>query len=388
MRGTTEAASVTEVENLLWLNDYYIVRIRQATPAINWREQLPSLFGVKIQEVILFTRQLAVLLRSGISLIRAMTLLSSQVSNPLFRDDLDAIMKKVEGGSPLSEALAEYPLVFPEIYSRLVEVGERTGNLDQVLEQLADYLEKRESIVGRVRGALTYPLFLIAMAIGVVIILVNFALPGITGIFKEFGTELPWTTRLLLSITDFARSYSGVVLGVLVGSAALFFVYQRTPDGQRTLHRLVLKLPLVGDIIIKGALASNTRSIAMLLRAGVPLPDIMDLTTTSIGNVALKQAFHDVREALLQGRGLASPMEQNPLFPRLACQMIRVGEETGSLDVVLDTLSEFYEKDVDRVITQLTGMIQPTLILVMGGIVAFIALSVITPMYSIIGSVH
>jgi len=387
VRGTTQANNVNEVRETLWSHDYFVAQIKETRPPIHWREQFPSLFGVKVQEVVIFTRQVALLLRSGIPLVRALSVLREQVTNVTFKETLDKVQLDVEAGVPLSDALLKYPSVFNDLYCRLVQVGERAGRLDATLEQLATFIEKQDAVMKRIKGAFTYPAFIIAMAAGAVFMLVNFALPGIIGMFKDSGGALPAPTRILLAITNHAGVGSAVIgalLAIILGGG---YASYQTPDGRRRIDGFFLKVPMVKDIILKGALASTTRSVAMLIRAGISLPDVMELTSGTISNSVIRASFLRLQQGLLQGRGLAEPLEQDPLFPRLAVQMVRVGEETGSLDTMLDTVAEFYEKDVDRAITSLTSKIEPTLITVMGMMVAFIAIAVISPMYGMLGNV-
>lgn len=387
LRGTTEAPSATSVEEMLWRNSYFIVNVKEIPPTTNWRDLFPTVFGVKARDVIIFTRQLATLVSSGVPLVPSMVLLREQVSNPAFRRALHEVISQVETGNSVSMALRQFPLIFPETYSRMVEVGERTGRLEQVLEQVATYMEKQQAIMGRIRGALMYPLFILLLAATVVSLVVTFALPAMLGIFKEFGAELPWTTRFLVATTDFFQANFAIMLLFLALGTVLFAAYNRTTDGKRQTHGLLLKLPIIGQIIIKGNLCNLTRSMAILLRAGIPLPEIMDLTTETANNVVIKESFLQLKTGLLQGHGLAYPLSQDPLFPKLMTQMVKVGEESGALDATLEGLADFYEKEADRSINALTSKIEPAMVMFIGGVVGFIALAVITPMYSLISGI-
>lgn len=387
IRGTTDAPSLPTVEEMLWRNNYYIVNIREVAPPMDWREQFPSFFGVKVADVIILTRQLATLVSSGVPLLPALVLLKEQVTNPTFRKALSEIIQEIETGSSIAAALKRFPGIFPEIYSRMVEVGERTGRLEQVLDQVATYIEKQNAIMGRIQGALMYPLFILIMATGVVGVLVIFALPAMLGIFKEFGADLPWTTRVLVTISDFAQTNYLNVLLFLAAGAIFGTAYLRTATGKRRFHTFLLIVPIFGGIIIKGNLTNFTRSMAILLRAGIPLPEIMDLTTATVDNEIIKDSFRQIKTGLLQGHGLAYPLEQDPLFPKLVSNMVKVGEESGSLDSILDALANFYEKETDRSINEFTSKIEPAMLMVLGGVVGFIALAVITPMFSLIGSI-
>lgn len=387
IRGTTDAPSSPDVEEMLWRSNYYIVNVKEVRPPTDWREFFPSFFGVKTRDVIVFTRQLATLVNSGVPLLPSFVLLREQVSSPTFRKALREVITEIEGGNSVSMALKRFPLIFPEIYTRMVEVGEKTGRLERVLEQVAIYMEKQQAIMGRVQGALMYPLFILLLATAVVSLMVTFALPAMVGIFKEFGTELPWTTRLVVGIADFFQN--NLLKMLLVGAlgSVLFTYYYRGTTGKRQIHILLLKVPIIGPIIITSNLATFTRSMAILLRAGIALPDIMDLTMETVDNLSIKDSLRQVRTGLLQGHGLAYPLDQDPLFPKLLSQMVKIGEESGALDTTLEAMTDFYEKEADRSINDLTSKIEPAMLMVVGGVVGFIAISVITPMYSLIGGI-
>lgn len=387
IRGAAEAASAASVEEMLWRNAYYIVNIKEVPPPTHWRDQFPTIFGVGVRDVIVLTRQLATLVNSGVPLLQALVLLQGQLDHPAFRRALDEIIHDVETGTPVSTALRKFPLIFPEIYNRMVEVGERTGRLEQVLEQIAVYMEKQQAILGRVRGALMYPTFIALLASGAVGMLVTFALPAMVGIFKEFNANLPLSTRILVAVADFAEAYFTSVLVGIAMLAVLLTAYAGTTTGKYQFHSVLLKLPLLGQIMIKGNLANFTRSMAILLRAGIPLPEIMDLTTETVDNVVIQASFRQVKAGLLQGHGLSFPLEQDPLFPKLLSSMVKVGEESGALDAILLAVADFYEKETERSIDEFTSKIEPTMILVVGAVVGFIALAVITPMYSLIGAI-
>lgn len=387
LQGTTEAPSPGAVEEMLWRNTYYIVSIKETAPRTDWRSQFPSIFGVKPGEVIAFSRQLATLVRSGVPLVPLLVLLRQQVTNETFSRALGEIVEQIESGSTISTAMGHFPLIFPVAYTRMMEVAERTGRLESVLEQASTLMEKQQAVAGRISGALLYPLFLLLMALGVVGVLMAVALPSLVGIFKEFHTDLPWTTRLLMGTADFFQAYYQILLFVIVAGLLGLFAHVQTAAGTEQLHAFLLRVPLIGSIIIKGNLATFTRSVAILLRAGLPLTEIMDMSIESVDNIQLRRSFRKVQTGLLQGYGFAYPLEQDPIFPRLMAQMVKVGEQAGALDIILETLAGIYEQETDKSINSLTAKIEPAMMMIVGGVVGFIAIAVITPMYSLIGAV-
>jgi type IV pilus assembly protein PilC len=270
----------------------------------------------------------------------------------------------------------------------MMEVGERTGSLGFVLREMATYLEKEETILVKIRGALGYPLFLLAMSVVVIMIVFNFTLPPLISLYDEFDADLPGITRGLMSVANFLVEYR---LLIFVGAALLAVLiawYLSRPTGKRHFHQAQLRIPVIRGVVIQGSLSRLSRSLGTLLQAGVGLPESIQLSQQVIGNVILREAVDKLRQEALQGRGLSQPIAQDNLFPRLVSQMVRVGEETGTLDSHLMTLAEFYEEEVDRTMDRLTGMMEPALLIIVGIVVGFVAISVILPMYSLLQNIR
>jgi len=384
--GSVDAVSEDVAERTLWDWQYKIVLLRPVRPLPRLDQLIPSLFGVKPREIITFSRQLATLVESGIALLPAIELLREQNRGPLARV-LGEITRSIKDGAPFSAAVAEHPSIFPPIYSRLMEVGERTGSLETVLRQVALHIEKEQAILKRVRGAMAYPAFMVVLAIVVVGILVTAALPPLISLFDEFGTDLPLPTKILLTVSSFATAYK---MHMLVGAVIVVVIvvwYIRQPTGRRQLDFLLAKSPLIGPINVQANVSRFSRTMAMLLRAGVPLSNIMELVLQTTENQIVREELVQVRDELLRGEGLSGPMAKSRLFPSMLSQIVAVGEETGALDTNLETLAEFYADEVDEKVGALTSMIQPAMTLLIGLGVAFIALSIIMPMYSIMGSI-
>lgn len=385
--GSVDAASEDIAERTLWDWQYKVVLIQPVKPRPTLDQVIPSLFGIKPREVINFSRHLATLVESGIPLLSAIELLQGQAKGPFARV-LGEIGRDLKNGSPFSTAVAQNHAVFPPIYSRLMEVGERTGSLETVLRRVAMHMEKEQAIVKRVRGAMAYPAFIVLLAIVVVSILVTTALPPLTSLFDEFNTTLPLPTRILMGVSSFATAYKIHMLVVAVIVLALATWYSRQPSGRRQLDYLLVRLPLIGMINIQSNVSRFSRTMAMLLRAGLPLTDIMELVLQTTQNQIIRDELSGVREELLRGEGLAKPFGRSRLFPSMLSQVVSVGEETSALDTNLDTLAEFYAAEVDERVGALTAMVQPAMTLGIGLVVAFIAISIIMPMYSIMGHIQ
>lgn len=385
VQGRVDAPSEQKAEESLWKLSYTVVSLKEV------QEHGGSLFGggrIKMRDVIVFSRQLATLIESGIPIVRALQLLQEQVSSKHLGRIVGEMVADLQQGRYLSEAIANRRNAFPDIYARLIEVGERTGNLELVLRQLAIYLEKEEALVRKVRGAMAYPGFVLVLSIGVIVLMLTVALPPLMGLFESFSAELPLPTRILLGLTEFCSRYRLHILGSLLALAVAVIALARTEPGRLLFDTALLRLPLVGRVTIQGAVARMCRSMSTLLQAGLSMPEIMAMSARTQSNRIIAAALDKVRTELLQGHGLSEPMAQRKLFPGMLIQMVRVGEETGSLEANMETLAAFYEEEVDRAVAAMAGAIEPALTVFIGSLVGFVALAVIMPMYTLMGSIQ
>jgi len=386
LQGVLNVPSEAAAEEALWRSDYVIVSLRQARPGADLAVLLPSFFGVKSRDLIVFSRQLATLIESGITILAGLQMLSEEASSKPLKKALQEVSEDVQEGDTLSEALRKRAQIFPAIYSRMIEIGERMGNMESVLRQVATYMEKRESLTRKLRGAMAYPSFIIVLALGVAFLMITVTLPGIMGLFSEFDVELPTPTKILMAITDFSSTYRTQMVAGVVLVVTVIVLYLRTSIGQRQRDILLLKIPVIGAINIQSNVSQLCHTMSILLKAGLPMSEIMNLIVETMGNIVIKESFDRVRTEMLQGHGLSQPIRQEKVFPSLLAQMVRVGEETGTLDTNLETLAIFYEEEADRKINTLTSMVEPALMLFVGGMVGFLAVSVIMPMYTLMGS--
>ena len=384
VQGRIDAESEQSAEDILWKQDYTIISLKEAIEAQS------SLFSskVKLRDLIVFSQQLATLIESGIPIVRGIQLLQEQQPSKHFRDILSDILSDIQQGRFFSEAILRHKKEFPDIYGRLVEIGERAGNLELVLRRLAGYMESEEALKRKIRKALAYPSFVLVLAIGVVFLMSAVALPPLMSMFTTFDAELPMPTKILLAVTNFMSVYKiHVAVGMLVTAAGLF-ITAKTPAGKAFYDRLVLNIPIIRNIVIQGAVARLCQSMATLLQAGIAIPEILDMTIRSQSNTVLAAGLRTVHGELLQGQGLADPLSRQKPFPSMLVQMVRVGEETGALDGNLETLGKFYEEEVDRSVTALTGVLEPAMTIGIGVMVGFIAAAVVMPMYSLMGSIN
>ncbi|MGA9532048.1 MAG: type II secretion system F family protein [Anaerolineales bacterium] len=387
-QGVLDVESESVAERTLWDRGLTIVDLKRTRVPIDLALWFPTFLGPKRQDVIILTEQMANLVESGIGIVAALDLLSEEVSNKAFRGVLKRIADDLRLGSSFSEALSRHPLVFPPIYRRMVEVGERTGNIGYVLRQVAVYMEKEQGVSRKIRGATSYPLFLLVMAAAVVLIVMNFTLPPLLSLYDEFDATLPVPTKIMIGVANFLIAYR---FFLFVGAALLVILiawYITTPSGRRQLDRALIRTPIIGRINTQGAVARLSRSLSTLLGAGVSLPESLELGKDIVNNVLLSRAVERLRQETLQGHGLSEAISQSSYFPRMLTQMVRVGEETGTLDTHLGTLADFYEEEVDRSLKRLTDILEPAMIIFVGTIVAFVAISVILPMYSLLQNIR
>lgn len=391
LRGTLEASSESAAEKALWERDCVIITLEETAtrPQAAAGDQLslytlmPTFFGVGPRQVMVFARHLAALLSAGVSLLPALQVLREQAEGAL-RHVLDGVLRDIQSGVPLSDAIAKQGQAFPPFFARMVRVGERSGNLEVVLRQIALYLEKEHSVRSKIQRAMAYPVFIFALGTVVVALILTFALPALINLYTQFQAELPLATRLLMAIVSFLRANGPAVLVVALSFVALLILAAQTDEGRLAIDNALLRLPLLGAINVRGLLARYTRTLALLLRAGLPLVEIMELVEATVGNRVARRSFAAVRRTVIRGESFSAALAKEPLFPHLLAQMVRVGEETGNLETNLDAVADLYEEETDRAIAALTGILEPALTILMGLMVAFIALSTILPIYNIL----
>ena len=346
---------------------------------------LPKLFSqgsVKSDDIVIFTRQLSAMISAGVPLLRALGSLEHHSDSPGLKRVVAAIFKDIQGGMPLADALAKHPKVFNDVYVNMVRAGEAAGILDDILKRLALQQEKASAIRKKVKSAMTYPMVLVGITILAFFGLMLFVIPQIGKIIKDLGgpdAELPALTQAMLGISGFITSYWFIVLPVLVAGVVALLRYIKTTRGKEQFDALVLKLPGIKTIITKVATARFARTFSALMGAGVAVLESLDVTARAVGNASYQKALTAAAENVKNGATLSSIIEKDPLFPPIVAQMLAVGEETGQTDTVLIKVADFYEEEVDVAIDGLSSIIEPVMIVFMGGMVGLIAASVMQP---------
>jgi type IV pilus assembly protein PilC len=385
--GTVEATTEQRAEELLWQSELTILSLKKTRSIPSVRELLPTFFGVKRDDVVNFSRDLSTLLGAGIAIIPSLVMLYERTTKPSMKKLIRDIWVSVETGSSFSDACAKHPTVFSPFYLRLTKVGEEIGNLEQMLEQIGIQMTKEAAVMAKVKSALTYPAFVLAVATVAVVALVTFVVPAMSGLFEQFGGELPLLTRIIVAVSDFFRgNILYLVFGfiVVIGVSVWFF---GTPTGKRIRSTMTLKIPIIKDVNIKGTMSRLARNLSILLGGGITLTEALELVIQTTDNVIFKEAFTKVRDDVHDGLLLSQAMRNQAIFPPMLTQVVGVGEHTGRLEPNLETVADFYEKETDKAVASATGMLTPIMTIVVGGIVALIAISMYTPIYGLAGQI-
>ncbi len=383
VEGVLDTAEEADAERSLEKAGYRVLRLKSVSRRPTMDELFPTVTRPSATDIIAFMRQLSILLETGTPLLSAVQVLRQQTVKPGLRSILTTVVQSVQSGSTLSDALRQHPQAFNQLSVRMIEVGERSGDLEQVLRQVAGYMDRERAMAKKLVKALTYPAIVVTVAVAVVILILTFVLPQITKVFLTLKVTLPWTTLTLMHTSDFLVAHGLHLLLAIVALGIAARVYVSRPAGRRQFHRLLLSLPLIGSLLSLQATARLSRTLAMLLHAGVPISDALALTRATVSNVVLKEAMAAAQERLMQGQGLAAPLGSVPYFPPMFIQMVRVGEESGTLETNLKHVADSYEQEVEERVEFLVSLIEPALTLGIGVLVAFIALSVVLPMFSI-----
>ena len=386
VKGKVSAHNEEAATELLGYGGYRVVSLKTSVPLIDKEKLLSRFTRIKPQEIAMFSRQLALLLESGTDNVTSLDLLQEQMENETLKKTIGEVASEIRGGSSLSIALSKHPRAFSSMYYRAIAAGEQGGKLEVVLRQMATHIEKSIATEKQVRNALTYPFIVVLVAVIVVIVLVSFVLPAFTKMYDQFGVELPLATRILMAITDWFSIYGVyVIIGLLVAAFAVY-LYIRTPGGKHWWDRTVLRLPVLGRIAHLGELGRCCRTMSLLIRIGLPLPEVMAMTVFNSNNKVVADNLTGVQQDLIRGEGLSGPMAKRSLFLPLMTQMVKVGEETGNLDNTLDTVADSFEMESSEKTKSAVALIQPVMTIIIGLLVGFVVLAMISAMYSIYGS--
>jgi type IV pilus assembly protein PilC len=386
-KGSMEAESEDAVNQRLRAQQLQPTRVRKRAQALNFKVQFGT--GVGSKDLVTFTRLFATMIDAGLPIVQCLDILQGQTDNKNFAVILRDVKATVEQGATFSDALRRHPKVFDHLYVNLVQAGEVGGILDTILNRLAVYIEKAQKLRAQVRGAMTYPTIVIIIFISVLSILLIFVIPGFETMFKDFGAkdELPALTKMVMAFSrGFVSNAPFFFLG-LVGIVFGFTYAYRTPRGKKVIHRTLLRLPVVGDVLRKIAVARFTRTLGTLLASGVPILDALEIVAKTAGNVIIEEAVMYARLRIAEGKNMAQPLLETRVFPPMVVQMVGVGEQTGALDTMLNKIADFYEEEVDVAVAALTSLIEPVLMVGIGGTVGVVLIAMYMPIFSIAGKI-
>ncbi|MBP1746510.1 MAG: pilC [Deltaproteobacteria bacterium] len=338
---------------------------------------------IKALAVVLFTRQLSTMITSGLPLVQSLEILSNQIEDKNLCGIVKEIKAKIEGGSRFADALRDYPKCFDELYVNLVVAGEEGGMLDTVLNRLAIYMEKIEKLKKKIKSAMIYPISIIVVAIGVVMVLLIFVIPVFEGMFKDMGAELPLPTQIVINLSKFVQSYIIYMIIALGIGVFLFRRYYKTESGQRTIDRIVLKVPVFGVLALKSSVARVTRTLATLLSSGVAILESLVIVARVAKNKIVEDALIVARTKISEGKSMSEPLQESGIFPPMVVQMVQVGESTGALDNMLNKIADFYEEDVDNLVTNLTSLMEPLIMMFLGVILGGLIIAMYLPIFKL-----
>ena len=387
-RDRIEAPNIKAATQKLQENRMSVINIRERTDAGKKSDIFAAFQRVNEQAITVFSRQFATMINAGLAMVRCLDILSEQTEDKKLQATLITVRRDVEGGSTLSNALAKFPDVFSTLYVSMVKAGEMGGVLDEVLDRLAGFMEKDFNLKKKVKAALTYPVVVLVLAIGIVIFLVTYILPTFVALFEGMSLTLPLPTQILMAVTKAFQNVP-MVIGLVVlciAGSMVFSRYIQTPTGRKQFDMLKLNVPVFGLLNKKVAISRFCRTLGTLLSSGVPIMQALEIVGKASGNEIVAQTVSKVRESIREGESIAAPLGQSGLFPPMVTQMVAVGEETGNLDAMLSKIADFYDTEVEYMLASLTSMLEPLMIVGMGGIVGFIVVSVFLPLYQLIGS--
>ncbi|HER62783.1 MAG TPA: type II secretion system F family protein [Desulfobacteraceae bacterium] len=335
------------------------------------------------RDLVIFTRQLSTMIDAGLPLVQCLQILGKQQANPTFKKTLLALQNDVESGNTLADGMRKHPKVFDNLYANMIEAGEVGGILDTILSRLAAFKEKAMALQKKIKGAMTYPAICLGISLVILVVILVFVVPVFKEMFEGFGSALPAPTQIVVNMSEGMQSY---FLYIIMGSAALVFLIKKiyaTEKGRIKMDAMFLKAPIVGDLIRKVAVAKFTRTLGTMLQSGVPILDALQVVGRTAGNKVIEIAVFRVKDAIAEGRAIAEPLEETGVFPNMVVQMINVGEQVGALDTMLEKIADFYDEEVDQAVENLTAMIEPFMMVFLGGMIGGLVVAMYLPIFKI-----
>lgn len=379
--GTIESSSEVEIARLLHTKGLFVVSVKETKgKVVNYKIKNQP---VKLEDLVIFSRQLATMIDAGIPLVQSLTILMEQIDNKSLRNTISVVRQDIQGGTSFCDALAKHPKVFSELFINMCRAGEASGMLDQVLDRMATYLEKSAQLQRKVKSSLVYPAVVISMVIIITAVLLLKVVPTFKSIFDSLGGKLPMPTQVLIFISDLLRKYFLYTVIVLVFLAVAFKKYISTPKGRYNFDKMLLFLPGFGTLFQKVAMAKFSRTFSTLIKSGVPVLNALEIVAKTAGNKVVEETITNCRAAVRSGESISQPLLKSKIFPPLVCRMIEVGEQTGQLEKMLSKVADFYDSQVDAAVSGLTSLIEPMVIALMGVIIGGIVIALFLPIFKI-----
>lgn len=387
-KGVMEAASAAAVEAQLKKFGFGSISVKEEGKGLSMELKLPG-FAKKVEtkDLVVFTRQFATMIDSGLPLVQCLDILSSQQENKTFKEVLHKVKETVEGGSTFADALSKHPNVFDQLFVNLVAAGEVGGILDTILNRLAAYIEKSMKLKKQIKGAMVYPATIMTIAIGVVAVILIFVIPTFAKMFADFGGDLPTPTKVVIALSDFVLKYILLIIGLVFAVVVAIKKYYATPNGKKVIDTMALKAPIAGPLIRKVSVARFTRTLGTLISSGVPIMDGLEIVAKTAGNKVVEEAVYKVRSSIAEGKTMAEPLQESGVFPPMVVQMISVGEATGAMDAMLSKIADFYDDEVDDAVSALTALMEPMLMVFLGTTVGGLVIAMYLPIFKLAGTV-
>jgi len=386
--GLMEAKDIAEVEQRLRSQAITPEKVKKK-PFQFKLPKMPGLGGVGLKDLVIFTRQFSTMIDAGLPLVQCLEILGTQSENKTFKTILLDIKETVEGGSTFAEALKKHPKVFDELYVNLVAAGEVGGILDTILSRLAVYIEKNQKLRKKVKSAMVYPICILIVAVVVLMVLLYYVIPVFEKMFADFGSKqaLPAVTQNLIDLSQWMRKNWYIVFGTLIGVPIAIHYFKKHPKGRYLWDKMMLKAPIIGNLLRKVAVAKFTRTLGTMVSSGVPILDALDIVAKSAGNKVVEEGIYYAREKISEGKTMAEPLAESKVFPGMVVQMIAVGENTGALDQMLNKIADFYDEEVDAAVDALTSLMEPLMLVVLGGMVGYFMIAMYLPIFELAGAV-
>ena len=383
-----ERDAINQQEVLAWLRGRRIqpipARVREKGTGLEREISIPGFRPkVKPHDVMIFTRQFATMIDAGLPIVQSLDILSQQTDNKLFKQTIRTIKQDVEGGSTLADALRKHPKVFDDLYVNMVAAGEIGGVLNTILNRIALFIEKANKLKSKVKGALIYPCAIVGVAVIVVAVLLIYVIPVFAELYQGMGKALPVPTQMAINLSNWFTAYIVHIIGACALSIVAIRMYYKTDQGRLTIDRILLRLPVIGDLLRKVAVARFSQNMSILLSSGVPILDGLAITAKTAGNKVIERAIMTARVSISQGKTVAEPLRESKVFPPMVCQMVAIGENTGALDSMLKKVADFFEDEVDNAVANLTSLMEPVIMVVLGVILGGLVIAMYLPIFQL-----